>query len=113
MTRGQAQAGSPSLDERLVKELANLAFVAEATNILLRGPPGVGKTHLAVALALKAIESGQGAYFVRAYDWKPPGVSRRHRQSWRGCRKPSRRLRINSNNCSVQGVRQVTSRYAE
>ena len=75
MTRGQAQAGSPSLDERLVKELANLAFVAEATNILLRGPPGVGKTHLAVALALKAIESGQGVYFVRAYDWKPPGVS--------------------------------------
>ena len=51
-----------------VKELANLAFVAEASNILLLGPPGVGKTHLAVALALTAIEHGQGAYFVRAYD---------------------------------------------
>ena len=58
----------PSVDERLVKELANLAFVAEATNILLLGPTGVGKTHLAVALALKAIESGQGAYFVRTYE---------------------------------------------
>ena len=58
----------PSIDERLVKELANLAFVAEASNVLLLGPPGVGKTHLAIALALKAIEHGQGAYFVRAYD---------------------------------------------
>ena len=32
------------------------------------GPPGVGKTHLAVALAKKAIERGYGAYFVRAYE---------------------------------------------
>ena len=40
----------PSIDERLVKELANLAFVAEATNVILLGPPGVGKTHLTIGL---------------------------------------------------------------
>lgn len=38
-----------------VKELATLAFVAEASNLLMLGPPGVGKTHLAVALALRSI----------------------------------------------------------
>ena len=58
----------PSIDERQVREIASLAFVSEATNLPLLGPPGVGKTRLAVALALRCIENGQGAYFVRAYD---------------------------------------------
>ena len=61
-------AFQPSIDERLVRELANLAFVPEDSNILLLEPPGVGKTHLATALALRAIENGFGAHFVRAHD---------------------------------------------
>ena len=61
-------AFQPSIDQRLAKELASLAFVSEASNVLLLGPPGVGKTRLAIALALRAIENGHGACFVRAYD---------------------------------------------
>src|SRR5438046_6382112 len=39
-----------------------------ASNVILLGPPGVGKTHLAVALAETAIQSGQAAYFMTAHD---------------------------------------------
>lgn len=58
----------PSIDERQVRELSTLAFVADAANVILLGPPGVGKTHLAVGLGVKAIEHGYGVYFVKAHD---------------------------------------------
>ena len=51
-----------------MRELAALSFVSEAANVLLLGPPGVGKTHLAVALGIRAIEAGHAVYFVRAHD---------------------------------------------
>ena len=73
-----------SIDERQVKELASLAFVAEATNVLVLGPPGVGKTHLAVALAKKAIGRGYGAYFVRAYDLMEDLRKARRSTTWTG-----------------------------
>jgi DNA replication protein DnaC len=61
-------AFQPSIDERQVRELRTLRFVHEASNVILLGPPGVGKTHLAVALAETAIQSGQAAYFMTAHD---------------------------------------------
>jgi DNA replication protein DnaC len=58
----------PSIDERQIRELRTLRFVHDASNVILLGPPGVGKTHLAVALAEAAIRSGQAAYFMTAHD---------------------------------------------
>ncbi|MGH2901171.1 MAG: IS21-like element helper ATPase IstB, partial [Solirubrobacteraceae bacterium] len=58
----------PGLDRRMIDELATLRFIAEKANILLIGPPGVGKTHLAVALGHQAIEAGYRVYYTTAAD---------------------------------------------
>jgi DNA replication protein DnaC len=58
----------PSIDERQIRELRTLRFVHEASNVILLGPPGVGKTHLSVALAEAAIRAGFGAYFLTAHE---------------------------------------------
>ena len=54
----------PSLDRKQVRELAGLSFVERAQNVVILGPPGVGKTHLAVALGVKAVEAGYSALFL-------------------------------------------------
>lgn len=56
----------PSVDKRLVKELGTLSFIADGQNVILLGPPGVGKTHLAVGLCDTAIARGESVLFVRA-----------------------------------------------
>jgi DNA replication protein DnaC len=49
-----------------VRELATGRFVAGAENVLMLGPPGVGKTHLAIALGRAVVEAGRSVLFVTA-----------------------------------------------
>jgi DNA replication protein DnaC len=56
----------PSLDPRQVKDLATCRWVAHGDALLLLGPPGVGKTHLAVGLGREAIRLGYSVLFVPA-----------------------------------------------
>ena len=61
-------AFQPGLDARKVRDLATLEFVRAKSNVALLGPPGVGKTMLAVALAVGACQAGLSIYFTTLDD---------------------------------------------
>ena len=58
----------PKLDRQKVMSLFDLTFIRQNGNIIFLGPPGVGKTHLAVSLALKACQAGISIYFTNMED---------------------------------------------
>jgi DNA replication protein DnaC len=58
----------PQLDRQKVMSLFDLTFIRQKGNVIFLGPPGVGKTHLAVSLALKACQAGLSIYFTNMED---------------------------------------------
>jgi DNA replication protein DnaC len=57
-------AFQPSLDKNRILALAELGFIDRSEVVHLVGPPGTGKSHLAVALGVEAVKAGRGVYFV-------------------------------------------------
>lgn len=57
----------PSIDRAVLDELATMRFVANAENVVLLGPPGVGKTHLAVGLGMIAARCRISTYYVNCH----------------------------------------------
>src|SRR5262245_45625438 len=56
----------PSIDRKQIQTLTSCHFIEHGENLVILGPPGVGKTHLAVAFGLKAIEHGYRVLFTTA-----------------------------------------------
>ena len=61
-------SAQPTVDQRLFEELSSCRFLEEGRNLMFLGPPGVGKTHLAIALGVKTAEQGLRVYFTTAIE---------------------------------------------
>lgn len=56
----------PTIDQTVIKDLETLRFIDRSENVVFLGPPGVGKTHLAIGLGIRAIENGYTLMYINA-----------------------------------------------
>src|SRR3954467_12678489 len=59
----------PSLRRDVLAHLATSTYVTKAENVILLGPPGIGKTHIAIGLGVKATQAGYSVLFDTASNW--------------------------------------------
>ncbi len=59
---------NPRLPKPLILELATAQFVGKHAGVLLLGPPGTGKSHIAISLAVAAIQAGYTVFYISAFD---------------------------------------------
>jgi DNA replication protein DnaC len=77
----------PQVPKRTIEELSTLRFLANGENVLFLGPCGVGKTHLAIGLGVRALEEGHRVYFTTLHDLVTKMAAAReahrlHRMMW-------------------------------
>ena len=70
----------PQVPKKVIDELTTLRFVHSGGNVLFLGPPGVGKSHLAIGLGIKAIQAGHRIYFLTLHDLVTKSKTARQRQ---------------------------------
>ena len=58
-------AFQPAIERSRIETLATCSWVRQAETVLIQGPPGVGKTHLAIGLGIKAVEQGFSVQYFR------------------------------------------------
>jgi DNA replication protein DnaC len=59
-------AFQPSIDRKVFEDLRSLRFIANGENLILLGPPGVGKSHISIGLGLEAIQASFSVYYVNS-----------------------------------------------
>jgi DNA replication protein DnaC len=74
-------SAQPGAEKPLILHLAQLAWITEHSNVCFFGPPGTGKTHLSIALSIRACQAGHRVAFATAQQWVDRLEAAQHRNA--------------------------------